>query len=167
MSIGWVLLQASGTQLDTWIQKALTLDGLVSHWQFWLWFTLVVLIVEILTTGFFIGAFAPATLAAAGAAAMGMGANAQLVVFSVVSVIAIVWLRPIVVKHITPTTLPTNTDALVGQTGTVVDTVPAGGNGRVRLSNEEWRATADGHLAVGEIVRVLEVTGNTLKVGKA
>ena len=70
-------------------------------------------------------------------------------------------------EKLAQTTLPTNTEALVGQSGTVVDTVPAGGLGRVRLSNEEWRATSANHLAVGEIVRVLEVTGNTLKVGKA
>jgi membrane protein implicated in regulation of membrane protease activity len=167
MGKSWSLLQAAATPLEGWLETALTLDGLVTHWQFWLWLTLVLLIVEILTTGFFIGAFAPASLAAAGAAALGLSVNAQLVVFSAVALVAVIWLRPIVVKHMTPTTLPTNTDALVGQTGTVVDTVPAGGNGRVRLSNEEWRATSDGHLAVGDIVRVLEVSGNTLKVGKA
>ena len=162
-----LLLQDGATRLDEVITSALTLNGLVTPWQFWLWFTLVLLIAEILTAGFFIGAFAPASLAAAGAAALGLSNNVQLVVFSVVSLVAIIWLRPLVVKHITPTTLPTNTEALVGQSGTVVDTVPAGGLGRVRLSNEEWRATSTNHLAVGEIVRVLEVTGNTLKVGKA
>ena len=162
-----LLLQDGATRLDEIIASALTLNGLVTPWQFWLWFTLVLLIAEILTAGFFIGAFAPASLAAAGAAALGLSNNGQLVVFSIVSLVAIIWLRPLVVKHITPTTLPTNTEALVGQSGTVVDTVPAGGLGRVRLSNEEWRATSANHLAVGEIVRVLEVTGNTLKVGKA
>lgn len=158
-------LQAEGS-LGSWIESLLTLDGLVTHWQFWLWFTLVVLIVEILTTGFFIGAFAPGTLAAAGAAALGAGNNVQLLVFAAVSLVSIIWLRPIVVRHLTPTTLPTNTDALVGQSATVIDTVPAGGHGRVRLSNEEWRATSDGHLPVGEVVRVLAVSGNTLKVGR-
>ena len=164
----FALLQANGTGgLDSAIESMLTLNGLVSYWQFWLWFTLVVLIAEILTAGFFIGAFAPATVVTAGAAALGLTPNGQLVVFSAVSLVGIIWLRPLIVKHITPTTLPTNTDALVGQTGAVVDTVPAGGLGRVRLSNEEWRATSESSLAVGEIVRVLEVTGNTLRVGKA
>lgn len=158
-------LQAEGT-LGSWLDSLLTLDGLVTHWQFWLWFTLVVLIVEILTSGFFIGAFAPGTLAAAGVAALGFGHDVQLIAFAVVSLGSIIWLRPMVVRHLTPTTLPTNTDALVGQMATVIDTVPAGGTGRVRLSNEEWRATADGHLPVGEIVRVLAVSGNTLKVGR-
>jgi len=166
MSI-FALLQASGTQgLDSAIESLLTLNGLVTYWQFWLWFTLVVLIAEILTAGFFIGAFAPATLVTAGAAAFGLSPNGQLIVFAAVSLVGIIWLRPLVVKHITPTTMPTNTEALVGQSGTVVDTVPAGGLGRVRLSNEEWRATSESHLAVGEIVRVIEVTGNTLRVGK-
>ena len=86
-------LQAEGT-LGSWLESLLTLDGLVTHWQFWLWFTLVVLIVEILTSGFFIGAFAPGTLAAAGAAALGFGPNMQLVAFAVVSLGSIIWLRP-------------------------------------------------------------------------
>jgi membrane protein implicated in regulation of membrane protease activity len=158
-------LQAEGS-LGSWIESLLTLDGLVTHWQFWLWFTLVLLIVEILTTGFFIGAFAPGTLAAGGAAALGAGNNVQLIAFAAVSLASIFWVRPVVVRRLTPTTLPTNTDALVGQSATVIDTVPAGGTGRVRLSNEEWRATSDGHLPVGEVVRVLAVSGNTLKVGR-
>jgi membrane protein implicated in regulation of membrane protease activity len=45
--------------------------------------------------------------------------------------------------------------------------VPSGGHGRVRLANEEWRATSAESLTVGDAVRVLAVTGNTLTVGKA
>lgn len=165
MTTPLALLQSEGG-LAAWLDALLTLDGLVTHWQFWLWFTLVVLIVEILTTGFFIGAFAPGALAAAAAAALGAGPNVQLIVFAAVSLAAIAWVRPLVVRHLTPTTLNTNTEALVGQSATVVDTVPAGGTGRVRLSNEEWRATSEAHLPVGEVVRVLAVSGNTLKVGR-
>ena len=161
-----MLLQAATGSLDALVESLLTLDGLVSHWQFWLWFTLVVLIAEILTAGFFIGAFAPASIVTSIAAALGLGNNGQLIVFAVTSLAGFVWLRPWVVKHITPTTVPTNTEALVGQPATVIDTVPAGGLGRVRLSNEEWRATSADSLAVGEIVRVQAVTGNTLKVGR-
>ena len=161
------LLQSGAGALDTLIERALTLDGLVTQWQFWLWFTLVVLIAEILTAGFFIGAFAPGGVVSAIGAALGLGNNGQLVAFAVTALASIIWLRPLIVKHMTPTTVPTNTEALVGQSATVIDTVPAGGLGRVRLSNEEWRATSGDHLAVGEIVRVQAVTGNTLKVGRS
>jgi membrane protein implicated in regulation of membrane protease activity len=161
-----LLLQDTKSSLDALIESVLTLDGLVSHWQFWLWFTLVVLIAEILTAGFFIGAFAPASIVASIAAGLGLGNNGQLVVFAVSALAGFIWLRPWIVRHLTPTTVPTNTDALVGQPATVIDTVPAGGLGRVRLSNEEWRATSQDSLAVGEIVRVQAVTGNTLKVGR-
>ena len=58
-------------------------------------------------------------------------------------------------------------DVPQGQDGTVMDQVPANGHGRVRLVNEEWRATSSANLSVGETVRVLEVRGNTLVVGKA
>jgi membrane protein implicated in regulation of membrane protease activity len=160
------LLQAATSSLDSMIESVLTLDGLVTHWQFWLWFTLVVLIAEILTAGFLIGAFAPAAIVASISAAVGLGNNGQLIVFALTSLAGFIWLRPWIVRHLTPTTAPTNTEALVGQSATVIDTVPAGGHGRVRLSNEEWRATSADNLAVGEIVRVHAVTGNTLKVGR-
>jgi membrane protein implicated in regulation of membrane protease activity len=55
----------------------------------------------------------------------------------------------------------------VGQPGTVSDAGPAGGHGRVRLANEEWRATSVQGLTIGDAVRVVAVTGNTLTVAKA
>ena len=45
--------------------------------------------------------------------------------------------------------------------------VPAGGIGRVKLANEEWRATARQPLNVGDAVKILAVQGNTLEVGIA
>lgn len=162
--LGVTAQAAEPGSLERWLDSLLTLDGLVSHGEFWLWLALVVLIAEILTAGFFIGALAPAAVLAAGAAWLGAGVVIQLVVFAVSSILSLLVLRPIVVRLLSPHKLETNAGSLVGQSATVIDTVPAGGTGRVRVSNEEWRATCDIPLSVGDVVRVVAVTGNTLRV---
>jgi len=154
--------QAASSLLDT----VITLGGLVSHTEFWLWMTLVVLIIEIFTAGFFIGAFAVAMLLTAVGAWLGFERNGQLVLFSAVSIASLIWVRPVFLKLLATNRHETNAASLVGQSGTVIDQISAGGIGRVRMSNEEWRATSATPLTVGDAVRVLAVTGNTLTVGK-
>jgi membrane protein implicated in regulation of membrane protease activity len=162
-----VLVQSAGdAAASSMIEPILTLGGLVSHTEFWLWMTLVVLIIEIFTSGFFIGAFAIATLVAAAGAWLGLGINGQLVLFSLVSIASLIWARPIFLKLLATNRHETNAASLVGQNGTVIDQISSGGIGRVRMSNEEWRATSTTPLSVGDAVRVLGVTGNTLTVGK-
>jgi membrane protein implicated in regulation of membrane protease activity len=160
------IAQDASASAGSLLESAMTLGGLVSYAEFWLWMTLVVLIIEIFTAGFFIGAFAVATLVSAAAAWLGLGRNGQLIVFSVASIASLIWIRPVFLRLLATGRVETNTASLVGQTATVVDQVAAGGIGRVRLANEEWRATAAVPLGVGDSVRVLGVSGNTLSVGK-
>lgn len=161
------LAQTAGDQVaSSFLDTVITLGGIVSHTEFWLWMTLVVLIIEIFTAGFFIGAFAVATLVAALVSFMDVGRNGQLIAFSVAAIASLIWVRPVFLRLLVTTPHETNSSAMVGQSGTVIDQIAAGGIGRVRLSNEEWRATAATPLSVGESVRVLAVSGNTLTVAR-
>ncbi len=145
----------------------LLLGGLVeSHVETWLWLALVLLIVEIFTSGFFMGALAISAAFTAGVAFFGMGPLGQLTLFALFSIGSMVWIRPLFVHWLAPDEVNTNANALVGQTGTVVDQVPVGSTGRVRLANEEWRATAGENIDVGELVQIVEVNGNTLTVSR-
>src|SRR5262245_60887315 len=143
------------TAANSFLETVMTLGGTVTYAEMWMWLTLVLLIAEIFTAGFFIGAFAVSTVFAAAAAWLGFGRNVQLIVFSLISIASLIWVRPFFVRILSPHHVETNAPSLVGQPGTVVDSVPAGGFGRVRLSNEEWRATSDSNLSVGDAVRVL------------
>ncbi|MGC2425001.1 MAG: nodulation protein NfeD [Nitrospirota bacterium] len=60
----------------------------------------------------------------------------------------------------------TGKDKLVGMVGTARTEIPAGGEGDVFLDGAHWRAVSDEPVAVDEKVRVLEVVGLRLKVGK-
>lgn len=167
MPILLVLQETSEQVIGSGLDTMLTLGGLLSHTETWLWLTLVLLIIEIFTAGFFVGALAAATLVAAGAAWLGASVNWQLVIFSAAAIGSLVWIRPVFLKLLSTSPVETNAPSLVGQPGTVTDQVPANGHGRVRLANEEWRATSPASLSVGDTVRVLEVRGNTLVVGKS
>jgi membrane protein implicated in regulation of membrane protease activity len=151
---------------ESLLEQVMTLGGNLSYAEMWLWLTLVLLILEIFTSGFFLGALAVATLVSSGTAWLGLGRNGQLIVFSLVSIGSLVFIRPVFVRLLAAKPVETNAPSLVGQAGTVTDSVPAGGHGRVRLANEEWRATSAESLSVGDTVRVLAVTGNTLTVGR-
>jgi len=155
-------LAATGSGLD----GLLTLGGFLgANAEFWLWLTLVLMIAEVFTAGFFLGALAISALLTAGTAWFGASGEVQMAFFGASSIGTLLWVRPVFVKLLSPRAVATNADALVGRPATVVAQVPSGGVGRVRLVNEEWRATSDHVLNVGDDVKVLAVNGNTLSVG--
>ena len=145
--------------------EVLTAGGLFENTTtFWLTVCVLLLILEIFTSGFFLGALAVAAALTAGVSALGWGHETQIGVFSGVSVASLIWARPLFVKMLAADDLPTNADKLVGSAGTVTHQVPANGIGRVRLANEDWRATSADQLEIGQSVRVVKVEGNTVDV---
>ena len=158
-------LTASLALQEAAIDRFMLLGGLVdTHAEMWLWLALVLLIAEILTVGFFAAALAVASLFTACVAWAGAGPYWQLFAFSAFSIGMLLWMRPVFVRWLAPAEAPTNTSKLVGQKGTVTEQVPAGGHGRVKLTNEERRATAHEALDTGDRVTVTAVEGNTLTV---
>jgi membrane protein implicated in regulation of membrane protease activity len=153
--------------VDSSLLDLLTLNGyLGSTAEFWLWSTVLLLIAEVFTTGFFLGALAICTLLTAGGAPW-FSPGWQIAFFAASAIGSLLWVRPVFVNLLSPKETPTNTAALTGQVGTVVAQVPAGGHGRVRLANEEWRATSNTELNVGDQVTVSKVAGSTLTVDQA
>jgi len=150
-------------------EDALVLWGLLeSSTEFWLWLGLVLLIVEIFTTGFFLGALSLASFLTAVVATMQASSLWQFTSFAIVSIASLIWIRPLCMKWFgSPEHIPSNVDALVGTTGSVSEQIPESGIGRVQLANEEWRATSDQMLQVGDSVQVTSVDGNTLVVEPA
>lgn len=59
--------------------------------------------------------------------------------------------------------VPSNTDALIGKTARVTETITSDRAGRVKLEGEEWRAVLEnplrGALAAGGSVRIVRVEG--------
>ncbi|HSO53853.1 MAG TPA: NfeD family protein [Actinomycetes bacterium] len=135
----------------------------------WVFLAAVRAVAEIFTLTASLGLRAVAALAAAGAAALGLGPFAQFAIFAAVSVAGLVVVRPLVKRQLRPRYGPQHrfgVAALVGRQARVVQEV-TGHAGRVRIGGEEWSARAyDETLVIpaGATVDVIEIEGATALV---
>ena len=133
-------------------------------WQFWMLVTVVLLIGEVFTLGFLLGALMPGSILAAIVAAMGFGMNVQLAAFSVGVILSLLFLRPFFLRRMSDASEPSNIDALVGSPAKVLSAIVDGDTGYVRVGSEEWRARSIADHEAGDLVEVTAVEGNTLLV---
>jgi membrane protein implicated in regulation of membrane protease activity len=141
----------------------------MDDWVIWLLVGVALGVGEVLTLSFFLGPFAIGALVAALLSAAGVGPVVAGVAFLVVSTLALLTLRPVARRHVrTPAALRTNTAALVGRTGTVIDRV-SDGEGSVKLDGEVWTARPyddDAVIEPGRRVHVMEIRGATALVAE-
>ncbi len=139
-------------------------------WIFWGIIALLTLIVEIFTTGIALICFSVGAAGAMVIAIFGGGVTLQVVAFALVSILALILLRPFIIKWIEKraTNCPTNVDALVGRTATVTQPF-ARGEGRVSIDGDDWKAVCGddaAQLAEGDRVEVTEVNSVVLTIKK-
>lgn len=134
----------------------------------WLWMIggVLLLAAEILAPGFFL-IFIGAAAIAAGLFTLlfDLGLPAQLALFALYSLIAVMIGRRFYAAEAMPGSDPLLNDRtarLIGKVVTVVEPVDAHG-GRVRVGDGEWSARG-GPAAAGEKVRISGVDGNCLTV---
>lgn len=141
----------------------------MDQWIVWLIIAVLFAVGEVLTMGFFLAPFAAGALAAALVAALGGGFVAAGIAFLAVSSVAFLGLRPIAKRHMKlPAQLRTGTAALVGKTGTVVETITVDA-GCVRIDGEVWTARPydeDETYEPGQRVHVLQIRGATALVSE-
>lgn len=130
-------------------------------WQLWAVLSVVCLIVELFTGGFFIICFAFGAIFSVVAALLGMGLYAQLTLFVLCSLASLFLVRPVAVRylHRNDKERISNADAIIGRTGTVSEDIPAGGYGRVALDGDDWKAQLPQGIGAtivkGERVRII------------
>lgn len=136
-------------------------------WWMWMLLGFALLALEIFTPGgFFVMFFG------AGAILVGLLAVAELVrtpwvewiVFTVVSVVSLLVLRPRLVSRMRVD--GHDVDTMVGEAGTMLDDVAAGQLGKAELRGTAWNARNVEARALrrGERVRIVEVDGLTILV---
>ena len=135
----------------------------------WLVFSLILLVIEMVTPGlFFFACLAVGALLAALVTWLGGGSATSWVVFFASSAALILIVAPLArrwMQRIPPS--PVGLASLAGQRARVVETLdPATGKGQVRLENNGalWRAVADEPIPQDTWVQVLEVVGTRLRV---
>ncbi|MFF3837378.1 NfeD family protein [Streptomyces sp. NPDC001930] len=136
-------------------------------WLIWLIAAGTLAVVEIFTLTAALGILSAAALVTAGAAALGLPLPFQFLLFTVLAVVGVIFVRPVATRHLLkPQAERFGVDALVGRSAYVVSEV-TGLGGRVRIGGEEWTARAyDETLVIppGVTVDVLEISGATALV---
>lgn len=140
-------------------------------WFFWLVGGFVLLLLELLFSGFVLICFAAAAFVVALLSLLPVGIDAQLAGFAAATVVSFVTVRPFFLRHMKPKDghVETNAAALAGMNGIVTEAVnPDANSGRVRVRGEEWSAvTEDGAaLPTGCKVGIMRVSGNKVVVRK-
>jgi membrane protein implicated in regulation of membrane protease activity len=135
-------------------------DYIMQHlWQMWAAVALICLILELTAGDFFIICFAIGAVPAAVVAALGAGTYYQIVVFVVVTLVSLFYVRPFAKRylHKGEDKRISNADALLGRQGRVVESVKAGGFGRVQIDGDIWKAVTRGDADIPEGANVVVV----------
>lgn len=141
-------------------------------WHMWVIAALILVVVEIFTTGFAVICLAIGALAAAVDAACGGGAEGQLIWFAAATLLAFVFVRPLLVKAFRKSggrERLSGVDALKGREAVVSEHISASDNtGRVAVDGDDWKAvSADGaDIGKGEKVTIESVDSVVLTVRK-
>ena len=122
-------------------------------WQMWAVVAVICLILELTAGDFFIICFAIGAVGAAiDAGLLGNGIYAQLFVFVVITWLSLFYVRPFAKRylHKGEDKRISNADALLGRQGRVVETIVAGGYGRVQIDGDIWKAVTQGDADIPE-----------------
>lgn len=135
-------------------------------WALWLTAFLAFAVIEMITLDLFFIMLGGGALAALAADFAGADGWLQIVVFCVVSLLMIAFVRPVALSHLKkgPAEQRTNVDRLIGEQAVVMETVSADG-GLVKIGGDIWSARSDaGVLPAGQKVVVSAIDGATAVV---
>ena len=113
--------------------------------------------------------FAAGALGALIAAGLGAPLFVQLIVFTVLAVVMLIFTRPLLKKLFPNKFIPTNSELEIGKTAVVIEAIDnATGKGRVRLGGVNWAAISENgeDIPEDEIVVVKEVRSAKVVVAR-
>ena len=135
-------------------------------WALWLTAFLAFAVIEMITLDLFFIMLGGGALAALASDFAGADLWLQIVVFCVVSLLMIAFVRPVAVSHLKAGTSEqrSNADRLIGEHAVVMEAVTTEG-GLVKIGGDIWSArSATGVLPAGEKVVVSAIDGATAVV---
>jgi len=134
----------------------------------WTVIAVLLTIVESMTLGLTTIWFAIGALVAIIAAALNLHITVQITIFLIVSIVLLVYTRPIAIKVLKVGSTKTNVDSLIGKEGLVVKTMEHFEKGHVKVKGQIWSAkSVDGsEILEGERIVVEAIEGVKLIVRK-
>jgi len=136
-------------------------------WYFWLFAFLAFLGIEIITTGvFFFLCFSLGSLFAMMVSLVGASDYVSIIVFCVVSLVSVLFIRPVMKKYIDKKKIETNVDSLIGAPAVVLEDIKTNKRGKVKVAGEIWLAISEEEFNAGETVIIASIDGTKLVVKK-
>lgn len=140
-------------------------------WQVWVVAALILIIIEIFTSGFAIACLSVGCLLAAVGSGFELSMAWQLGLFALGTFIGFIFIRPFVLKLMNKKTnnnVATNMDNLIGRKAVVTERIEKEGFGRVKIDGDDWKARMedDGEAEVGEKVTIVSNESIILTVKK-
>lgn len=133
---------------------------------YWFMACLVLLFIEISTVNLVSIWFAIGSLFAMILAIFTDNFLLQLIVFIVISIIALLITKPLVKKFRKTDIVPTNLDRVIGKKADVIKEITADKYGEVKVLGAVWTAASDSNFKVGDKVIVKSIDGVKLIVEK-
>ena len=134
----------------------------------WLVILIVLLVIEVITLGLSAIWFAGGALAAFIAALLGANVAVQVVLFLAVSIILLIFTRPVVMRMLNKHKTATNAESLIGEQAIVTQTINnLMGRGEVFINGLEWMARSqqdNDTIEKDTVVRILRIDGVKLIV---
>ena len=135
---------------------------------FWLILFILLSMIEIATMGLTTIWFATGALVATIASVFGANRIVQAILFIVVSVIMLIFTRPIAVKYFNKNRTKTNVESLIGEQAVIISDIDnLQGTGQALVRGQEWMARSeqeDGLIKTGAVVEIVAVQGVKLIV---
>ena len=131
----------------------------------WLALLILLVLIELATMGLTTIWFAAGALVATIAAACGAPGLVQVILFLVVSVLMLVFTRPVAMRYFNVGRTKTNVDSMLGERGIVTGRIDS--CGQVTLKGMEWSARSqetEGTIEEGTVVIVKKIDGVKLIV---
>lgn len=135
----------------------------------WIIVALVCGAIEIFTVGFWFLYLAISALIVA----LGISINwfpqieTQLLVFAFLTILLVIFTRPLVIKLIKSNDTASNVQSLIGQKGISIEKIIPLQFGQVKLNGEIWTAISSEEIEAATLVEVVAIEGVKLKVQKA
>ena len=133
---------------------------------FWFIAFVLFLIIELITVNLVTIWFAIGAVASMIATIMTDSFVIQVIVFIVISLVCLLVTKPLVQKFKGFNVHPTNSDRVIGKVGEVTKKITKSEYGEVKIFGNNWTATSDEVIKVGEKVKVLDIEGVKLIVKK-
>ncbi len=137
-------------------------------WYIWLSLAVFFLIIESMTVEIISIYFTGGALVSMALSLLGVPLEWQILAFCVVSILLIIFTRPIVARYLKRNESKTNVDTLIGDVATVTKEILPDERGEVKIKGQYWLAVSANNdiIESGSKVSILAIEGAKLIVKK-